>query len=552
MKLEPKSQSEGALAVIYCRVSNVKQTTRGDGLGSQETRCREYARYRGAFVAEVFRDDVSGGKAERPGMDQMLEFLRKHRDKNPLVIIDDVSRLARGIQAHWDLRELIGSAGGSLISPSIEFGEDSDSKLVENIRASVAQHQREKNAEQTKHRMRARVQNGYWVFWAPKGYKFASQKGGGRIMVRDEPLASIIAEGLEGFAAGRFETQAELIRFFERQPEFPKDLPGGRIRNQRIKDMLLQPLYAGYIELPKWDVSLREAQHEGLISFATFKRIQERLNTKPRAPTKANLSADFPLRGFVLCGDCSQPMTACWSKGKSGKKHAYYQCFTKGCPSSRKSVRRDQMESEFEAIVRELQPSEALCKIAFKMFKKIWDHRLAILGDLIADTRKQAERVDSQIAGLMDRIVDASSDAVVAAYEKRITALEAEKAALTEKAKDMGQKPPPFEEVFQTPLAFLANPLKLWTSGDLNQRRILMKLAFSERPSYKRGEGFRTPNIALPFKALANFCGEKCEMARRGGFEPPTPRFVVWCSIQLSYRRRASQPGGPAAKRRGT
>ena len=27
------------------------------------------------------------------------------------------------------------------------------------------------------------------------------------------------------------------------------------------------------------------------------------------------------------------------------------------------------------------------------------------------------------------------------------------------------------------------------------------------------------------------------EMARRGRFELPTPRFVVWCSIQLSYRR---------------
>ena len=26
-------------------------------------------------------------------------------------------------------------------------------------------------------------------------------------------------------------------------------------------------------------------------------------------------------------------------------------------------------------------------------------------------------------------------------------------------------------------------------------------------------------------------------LARREGFEPPTPRFVVWCSIQLSYRR---------------
>lgn len=28
-----------------------------------------------------------------------------------------------------------------------------------------------------------------------------------------------------------------------------------------------------------------------------------------------------------------------------------------------------------------------------------------------------------------------------------------------------------------------------------------------------------------------------CQMARRKGFEPLTPRFEVWCSIQLSYRR---------------
>ncbi len=30
------------------------------------------------------------------------------------------------------------------------------------------------------------------------------------------------------------------------------------------------------------------------------------------------------------------------------------------------------------------------------------------------------------------------------------------------------------------------------------------------------------------------------KMARSEGFEPPTPRFEVWCSIQLSYERGAS------------
>ncbi len=30
-------------------------------------------------------------------------------------------------------------------------------------------------------------------------------------------------------------------------------------------------------------------------------------------------------------------------------------------------------------------------------------------------------------------------------------------------------------------------------------------------------------------------------MARSGRFELPTPRFVVWCSIQLSYERVADE-----------
>jgi DNA invertase Pin-like site-specific DNA recombinase len=92
-------------AVIYCRVSNVKQTTRGDGLGSQETRCREYARYRDLEVIKVFKDDTSGGYVDRPGMKELLAFLRAHRKRERLVvIIDDISRLARGIEAHLKLR----------------------------------------------------------------------------------------------------------------------------------------------------------------------------------------------------------------------------------------------------------------------------------------------------------------------------------------------------------------------------------------------------------------------------------------------------------------
>ena len=346
-------------AVIYCRVSSAKQTVRGDGLGSQETRCREFAKYKGYEVAEVFRDDSSGSLTTRPGMQAMLAYLKAHRRRPHAVIIDDISRLARGLMAHFELRVKIGDAGGVLVSPSIEFGEDSDSQLVENLLASVSQHQRQKNGEQTVNRMRARMQNGYWVFQAPVGYRYERVSGHGKMLVRDEPNASVLQEALEGYASGRFETQVEVKRFLERQPSFPKDLPNGEIRNQRVYEMLTRVIYAGYVESPNWGVGLRKGQHEGLIDLETFETIQARLKRTAKAPARKDINADFPLRGFILCGDCCKPLTACWSKGKN-KKYPYYLCPTKGCASYRKSIKREELEAQFEDVLQRLEPTENL------------------------------------------------------------------------------------------------------------------------------------------------------------------------------------------------
>lgn len=88
-------------AVIYARVSSVKQVKKGDGLGSQETRCREYAGHKNYQVIESFRDEgVSGSMINRPGMQAMLKFIKKHKQEKLIVIIDDISRLARDLEAH--------------------------------------------------------------------------------------------------------------------------------------------------------------------------------------------------------------------------------------------------------------------------------------------------------------------------------------------------------------------------------------------------------------------------------------------------------------------
>jgi hypothetical protein len=75
-------------------------------------------------------------------------------------------------------------------------------------------------------------------------------------------------------------------RFLEGHPDYPGDLPNGEIRNQRIAEILTRPIYAGYVEAQKWDVSLRKGHHEGLIDLATFEKNQERLRSGGYAPAR--------------------------------------------------------------------------------------------------------------------------------------------------------------------------------------------------------------------------------------------------------------------------
>lgn len=507
---------DGRKAVIYCRVSSIKQTTQGSGLTSQETRCREYAKYKGYEVVEVFSDDVTGSRASRPGMQEMLGFLRERRRTPHVVIIDDISRLARGLEAHLQLRADIGKAGGTLESPSIEFGEDSDSVLVENLLASVAQHQREKNGEQVRNRMRARIMSGYWCFKAPLGFRYERKVGHGNMLVRDEPLASIIQEAFEGFAAGRFQAQVEVKRFFEAQPAFPKHLPNGEVRAQAVTEILTRSTYGGCVEVAEWGIPLRKGQHEGLVSLATWKRVQERLTERPKAPFRKDIAADFPLRGFVHCADCARPMTAAWSKG-STRSYPYYLCDTRGCVSYRKSIRRDVIDDGFAEIVKTLEPSRSLLRIARTVFRDLWEARLnrALLDE--THLKHRIIEIDKQSEAFLERIVATTAAPVIAAYEKKIASLAEERLLVAEKLEQIAPPPERFEQMFELAWRFLSSPWKIWRSEVLHLQRLVLRLAFASPLAFDRKTGYRTPDLALPFKVLAGVQTPKREMVPQKG-----------------------------------
>jgi site-specific DNA recombinase len=367
--------------------------------------------------------------------------------------------------------------------------------------------------------MRSRLLNGYWPFQAPLGYRYEAVSGRGKMLKPDEPLASIIREGLEGYASGRFQTQAEVQRFFEGQPAFPKSNKG-TVRAQLVTDILTRVIYAGYLESENWNVSRREAQHEGLITLATFHKIQERRAGVAKAPKRKDISEDFVLRGFVECADCHTPLKAGWSRGRHGQRYPYYLCQTKGCDSYGKSIKRAEIEGEFEDLLRSLTPTKRLFMLAFDLFGALWAKRLDRLAQLRRSALDELRGLEKQADQLLDRIMNAESQSIVPIYEKRLSALESRKLELAEKARAEHRQFPTFEDGARTAMQFIANPYDHWKNGAQDARRNVIKLAFAKRLAYRRGEGYRTPETTLPFKALEVFARLEKRWWSRGESNP--------------------------------
>ena len=71
-------------------------------------------------------------------------------------------------------------------------------------------------------------------------------------------------------------------------------------------------------------------------------------------------------------------------------------------------------------------------------------------------------------------------------------------------------------------MEFLSNPYKLWASEKIEHQRAVLKLAFSDRLTYVRNQGYRTTKTTLPFKVLDGFLffAKNEDLVPGAGLEP--------------------------------
>jgi len=143
-------------AAVYARVSTTDQTN-----AIQIRELKDYVERRGWELAGTYQDQMSGSKASRPGLDQLMADAR--RRKFDVVVVWKLDRFGRSLVHCVSGIQELASLGIRFIATSQGLDTDESnpaSKLLMHILAAVAQFERELIRERVSAGMKAAKAHG--------------------------------------------------------------------------------------------------------------------------------------------------------------------------------------------------------------------------------------------------------------------------------------------------------------------------------------------------------------------------------------------------------
>ena len=503
-------------ALIYCRVSSQRQVDEGNGLGSQEQRCRMYAKNKNYDIIEVFPDEaISGALFQRPAMQKLIAYLDSHQEEAFVVIFDDLSRFARDVKTHIQLKAELVSRGAKLECLNFNFDDSEESEFAELILAASNQYQRKSNRRQVIQKMKARMDKGYWPFMPPLGLINKKDPVHGKILTPFEPYASILKKSIEKFRDGLLLTPEEVR--FDLHKEFEKlELPD-RPALSSVQELLKNPLYAGYIEYTPWKVPFQKAKHEGFITPETFSLVQERLLSRSKPWKRLDSRTDFPLRGFIICGSCEVIMTASWNKGRSARYPNYF-CRTKGCIYNWKTISKYKIEPEFETVLIQSKPFEGYVDLMGDVIREQWDTRFESYLEYRNRIKSEVNEIDEEITSYLKRVPKTKDENLISMYEGEILGLRKKKVQIENNLKKHQYTKEEFGTASDKILSTIKDPMAMWKSDVYNDKRTIFFMYFEDKLRYDYEKGFGTASYT-PILRLINEVGEAQNTPQKSSVE---------------------------------
>ena len=509
-------------AVAYVRVSTEDQV-QGTSLDSQEKECLRFAEKQGIRLDkhDVFREEgVSAKLIDRPQLAALMEYCAKNKGKITHCIVWKVDRLARKSEFHHVIKAHLAKVGVKLVSVTEPIGDDPMGNLMEGVLASFAQFDNDIRTLRTTGGMKARTQQGGWPHDAPYGYKKARTASGISYIVPDDETAPIMTKFLETFETGNYTVRQAAELAYELGIRNKK---GGKRDWQAVKNLLINPIYAGFIRSKYTDGQTIKGLHKPLISERMHYRICAIIGGNIKNHSKY-AELEWPLRGGFIRHTCGKPMTGSAPRGRSGPSPRY------SCPVCRAkehgtvSKRREFIHDDYMKLMSRIRPDEPTQKLFKEVVLRRWNNEFK---EAIGHNAKLNEEIETY-RQKKSRVIDLFIDGKLSESEKDAKLSEADSAMAMlnlqsiEADKYVTEK----EAIIDGALLFMSDPGAFWNLGSISVKKRVQDTVFPEGVAYDFSSGFGTVTLADSYQLMAELQENPVEnpsLVAASGFEPLTP-----------------------------
>ncbi|MCK4882103.1 MAG: recombinase family protein [Candidatus Omnitrophica bacterium] len=401
---------------IYTRVSTDEQASEGYSLQVQEEFLKDHIQkygweiYHPDGAGNIYTDEMSGYKLERPGLQRMMEDARNK--KFDMILVYKIDRLSRRLKDLENIRTELETYDVHLKSATEPFDTtDSSGRLMFQQLGAFAEFERSRIKERVFPGMVKGVQNGNWQGsrYSPYGYKYNKQKKELEIVPKEAKTVQTI---YEMYLASK--STVEITRHFYEKGT--KSRGGGRFHSKFVRDILRNRLYIGDLVWNKYHydpikktkkglksvkndpskVIIAKGKHKPLIDKKDWEKVQGKLDRNRRGALHRKSIRIYPLTGILFCGVCDFKFRGASniSSHKTGEKKRWYRCDAKhqhAIDCNAKGVLAEVIEPQIEAIL------EILCdhhNVKEERANQLSKENIVINDK---DLREQKEEADSKL-----------------------------------------------------------------------------------------------------------------------------------------------------------
>lgn len=309
---------------IYVRVSTDEQAKEGYSIDAQLEKLRAFCFSQGWSVyKEYIEEGVSAKNLKRPKIKEMLSELRLF----DIVLVYKLDRLSRSVGDINDLLQTFEQSEVSFKSATEPYDTTTaQGKLLINIFASLAQFEREQNAERVKFALDNKVESGERAGSpAPFGYDLSD----GKLVINKEEAKWV------RYIFEEFKTKGKRAVADQLNKAGVRTKRGMYWSDSSISYLISNPVYCGDL---RWNYIVMSASnkakrsndemiiadtHEAIISKELFKEVQS--IRKSRAKTGFKGTSTYPFTSRLKCARCGRAIIGTVKIRKKSKVRIY-QC----------------------------------------------------------------------------------------------------------------------------------------------------------------------------------------------------------------------------------